>query len=226
MADKDSTAQGASPERRQPSRILIIESDATRAKEYFQTLNGVSRLEAQWVAGKLPAFERLKSWKPQLLLIGDELDDQCGLELTVWIRKYTNAPIMVVTTNDNFDYYLKTLNSGADGCIYHPVPAPLLIAQLLALLRRSYRYSVLVEKNLDDIAGKAPHLPLRTTTNTPPLPIVPAQNSPAREAAWPTCHVCNYTGPQPKFRKTGADGSVFLSCPVCLSTLAASHSPS
>jgi DNA-binding response OmpR family regulator len=215
--------QDANTERRKPSRVLIVETDEARAREFVQALNSVARLSAQVVSGKLATFERLKSWNPHLILIGDELNGHCGLELTIWIRKYSNVPIMVVTEDDSFEYYLQILNSGADGCVYYPIPAPLLSAQLLSLMRRAYRYSHIVERKIDEKTNQAPKGGFRSTTNTPPLaaastPAASGAAAIANAAVWPTCGVCSYKGPAEKFQTIMPSGEVAMRCPACSSS--------
>lgn len=211
--------QDASEDRRQPARVLIVETDEERAREFHRMLMGAHRIQVQWVTGKLAAFERLKSWQPQLILINDDLNGHSGLEVTLWIRKYSHVPIMVVTDDDSFDYYLQILNSGADGCFYHPIPAQLLTAQILALLRRSYRYSAIVEVPQSEF--NSPTKGFRSTTNTPPMTNGATNGGPqskADEAVWPTCSICSYMGPPGKFEAVSASGVTTMRCPACSSS--------
>lgn len=211
--------KSATPERRDLSRVLIVETNEERVKEYYGMLNGVQRFRVGAVSGKLATFERLKKWKPQIILIGDNLDGHCGLDLTIWIRKYSNLPIVVITEDDSFDYFLKILNSGADGCVYHPVPAPLLISQLLALLRRSYRYSVLQEI---DLPKDGPRIKDRSSFRPPPE-TAQSIGAPTTNLAAPTasgnsqaiCGVCNYSGAAGRFHSVTADGQTVMRCPTC-----------
>jgi DNA-binding response OmpR family regulator len=132
----------ATAERRSPARVLIVESRERIARVCLETLQKVERLEPRVVPSGSRAMQHLGAWHPQLIVIGDELAGECGLQLCSQIREEWSVPVIIVAKQADMKRQIQCLNTGADDCIVFPFEAPLFVARLLCLLRRAYRYSV------------------------------------------------------------------------------------
>lgn len=128
-------------ERRLPARVLIIEATEHIARHCLDLLKRVDRLDPQRVVSEAAAFEKISSWHPQLLVIGDAVAGISGQELSCKIRLSSTIPIILLTKHAEPLHQLQCLNTGADDCIVFPFEPPIYIGRILCLLRRAYRYS-------------------------------------------------------------------------------------
>ena len=133
--------QNQTQERRVPARVLLVEAAEHIARQCMENLQKVDRLDPKRVMSEAAAIEHMNNWHPQLLIVGDTIAGQNGLEFCTNIREYSTVPLMFLTTHGEMQHQIRCLNTGADDCITIPYEAPLLIGRVLCLLRRSYRYS-------------------------------------------------------------------------------------
>jgi DNA-binding response OmpR family regulator len=133
--------QNQDQERRVPARVLLVDAGESIARHCLDTLCKVDRLDPKRVLSETSALEKMNSWHPQLLIVGDTLAGQSGLEFCSKIREHSTVPLIFLTSHPEMQHQIRCLNTGADDCITVPFEAPLLIGRVLCLLRRSYRYS-------------------------------------------------------------------------------------
>ena len=107
--------------------------------------------------------------------------------------------MMLLTTWPDSAHHVRCLNAGADDVIVYPFEPPLLLARVLALMRRAYRYSVPPQTQAPQGA------PQFQQSGAPRH---------ATHSQWPRCAKCGYLGPREKFeQKVG--NRVSLQCPAC-----------
>jgi DNA-binding response OmpR family regulator len=73
---------------------------------------------------------------PDAIIVGMQLSDMSGLELTGHIRNDSDVPIIVLSHDRDMRTLVKAFDAGADEYIVKPFNNQLLIARLKALIRR------------------------------------------------------------------------------------------
>lgn len=122
-------------------RIMIVEDDAVIARTLEQQLVNWSFevLIATNFATIVTDFAR---FAPQLLLLDIMLPGQNGFVICDEIRKFSKVPILFISSaSDNFNIML-ALEKGGDDFIAKPFDINVLHAKILAMLRRTYNYSM------------------------------------------------------------------------------------
>lgn len=116
-------------------RILIVEDDerlADLTKEYLESNGLVVAVEPN--GGQ--AVERIKTEKPDLVVLDLMLPGEDGLSICRRVRPDYNGPILMLTArSDDLDQVLG-LEMGADDYMSKPVRPRVLLARIRALLRR------------------------------------------------------------------------------------------
>jgi CheY-like chemotaxis protein len=135
-------AQPAAMERRAPARILLVEAGEAIGQNVLNTLKKVERLDPRRVLSEEAAFDQMRAWHPQLLIVGDTLAGTTGLKFCEKLRESSTIPLIYLTPRLEMQYHIQCLNTGADDYITYPYDEPLLLGRLLCLMRRSYRYSL------------------------------------------------------------------------------------
>ena len=109
----------------EPDQLLFLKT--ILSEEGYQvdtTMNGVS------------ALDMIKISSPDLILLDWILPGMPGLTVCRGIRRYTNVPIIVVTSCTDQEDLLTAFNAGADDYIIKPFDRHELFARINALLRR------------------------------------------------------------------------------------------
>lgn len=127
--------------------IYVVEDDMNIQEiESFALKNSGYDVEAFDTAGKF--FGRLKSKKPDLVLLDIMLPDADGITIMKQIRKKDDTrklPVIMVTAKTSEIDKVKGLDSGADDYITKPFGVMELISRVKALLRRSCQLDEEVE---------------------------------------------------------------------------------
>jgi DNA-binding response OmpR family regulator len=181
-------------------RVLLVEEDPEMARQIVGMLDkaGMECKVASEVASGLKMFQ--SEPPPQLVLLSLGLPNVGGVVLCPEIRKTSTVPIAIVSVRTRREDHLHALNLGADEFItVRPYDEQLLMARLLALLRRAYRY---------DLPRPAKAKPLS------PAETLPAPN-PSLPEGWVTCESCDYMGPRNRFERLDAQGQPINRCPHC-----------
>ena len=134
--------QPAAMERRAPARILLVEAGEAIGQNVLNTLKKVERLDPRRVLSEEAAFDQMRAWHPQVLIVGDTLAGTTGLKFCEKLRENSTIPLIYLTLRCEMQYHIQCLNTGADDYIIYPYDEPMLIGRLLCLMRRSYRYSL------------------------------------------------------------------------------------
>lgn len=122
-------------------RIMIVEDDVVIARTLEQQLSNwvYEVFVATNFATIVTDFAR---YSPHLLLLDIMLPGQNGFVLCDEIRKFSKVPIIFISSaSDNFNIML-AIEKGGDDFIAKPFDINVLHAKILAMLRRTYNYSV------------------------------------------------------------------------------------
>jgi len=117
-----------------PSILLIDDEETLRVslsftldKEGFQVLTA---------ADGPAALEVVRSSPLDLIILDLMLPGLSGLELCHWLRRFTDAPILMLTARGDVEDKVTGLRLGADDYVTKPFNPRELIARIYALLRR------------------------------------------------------------------------------------------
>ncbi len=128
-------------------KILVIDgapSDRARAADILARV-GYSTFE---VDSGLHALEVVQLDSPDLVLLNAEMPDIDGLELCRRLKSdpFTrHIPILVFARQDSTTAKVNTLRAGADSFIYKPYAPDELVAEVEALVRRSFQFDPLTK---------------------------------------------------------------------------------
>ncbi len=207
-------------------RILIAEDDPNIVKLVALHLK-MAGFDVRSATSGLTGWETFQNYDPHLLVSDIQMPGLTGHELTAKIRTVSSIPVLLMTAMGSDDAEMNGFKSGADDYVVKPFNPKLLVARVVANLRRVYRY--------DATPTTAP-----TKVETTPLQKTPpsgsSQAQAAREAAnaiaalkpngvietgqrkvpegWSECGECGYMGPQSKFT-VGEGDQRTAECPNC-----------
>lgn len=120
-------------------RILVVEEDPAQAK-YIATLLANAGMEPLVVDDPMKTLDRMRAFRPSLILLGLRLPGVTGAELAAIIRDhdaYFGIPILFLSADSDVDTQLDALNSGGDGFIAKPVRRRQLIGAVEHRVRQS-----------------------------------------------------------------------------------------
>ncbi len=186
----DAPQKETSPAPARRFNILLIENDAELVQTMSTLLNRVA--ECQHAPSGAEGWAKFEAAHPDLILLSVALPDSTGFHLCRQIRQKSTVPIIMMTKERNDQEELQGLKDGADAFIAEPWNTQLMVANVMAQLRRVYSYDHQARQN--------------------------ANNEEAEEIAppgWATCESCGYMAPQQRFEKENALGENMRVCPHC-----------
>lgn len=183
-------------------RVQIAEDDGTIAQLIVMNLQtaGFATFVSPDGAQALQDFERIS---PHLLLCDIIMPGMTGHELIARVRAQSPIPIIMLTANDTDEVQLRGFKEGADDYISKPFNPKLLIARVIANLRRAYRYN-------PDMTTTAVASPTSVTT---PAPVTTPE--PGLPKGFLRCGECPYIGPSWKFNALDSNKRPIVQCPSC-----------
>ncbi|MGD8603221.1 MAG: response regulator transcription factor, partial [Anaerolineales bacterium] len=92
--------------------------------------------QTEVASGGSDAVEIAQTASPDLILMDWVMPGMDGLNATKQIRRYSNVPILLVTSKTAPEDLIAALDAGADDYVTKPFRAPELLARIQALLRR------------------------------------------------------------------------------------------
>lgn len=182
-------------------RILVVEDDAHIARLILLNL-AKANMECLHAPDGAAGLARFKEAEPHLVITDIMMPNMNGMDMTAAIRAISPVPIIMMTAADSEDREMQGFKSGADDYVPKPFNPKLLMARVLANLRRVYRYDTTAV-----VAGATPSV-IATAEPETPLPTVSRSD-------WITCDSCGFIGPRAKFQSTDKQGKSSLVCPVC-----------
>ncbi len=184
-------------------RILVVEDDAHIARLILMNL-AKANMECLHAPDGAAGLARVKEADPHLVITDIMMPNMNGMDMTAAIREISPIPIIMMTAADSEDREMQGFKSGADDYVPKPFNPKLLLARVLANLRRVYRYDTTA------ISAGAPS----PDTARPETPMLVPESSASR-SDWITCDSCGYIGSRAKFQTTDKQGKSTLVCPVC-----------
>ena len=182
-------------------RVLVGEPQNAVTRINLRALTG-GRLETRLVETTALIFQQLEVWRPHLYVISDEFGAPI-VQLIGQLRQRTNAPILLLNSNENANHTARSLVAGADAVVTCPISDEVLLATTHAMIRRVYQYSV----------------PPPAPAAAPATRVAPAVSIASVPMAdynlWPRCEACGYIGPRDRFERRDKDGNFAITCPTC-----------
>ena len=117
-------------------RILVVEDDRGIA-EAVQAQGQTWELEMQCVRNFRNVMEEFASYDPHLVLLDISLPFFNGYHWCSQIRQVSRVPIIFLSSAADNMNIIMAMNLGADDFIAKPFDGSVLIAKILALLRRT-----------------------------------------------------------------------------------------
>ena len=117
-------------------RILIIEDEISIREELSILLNhaGYDVICAEDFSNVIEIFD---SARPDLVLLDINLPENNGFSICMKIRSNSKVPIIFITGRDTSIDELKAFSMGGDDYITKPYNAPILLARVSSILKRS-----------------------------------------------------------------------------------------
>jgi len=117
-------------------KILVIDDDPAMTDLLVLLLQSTSATVITANSGE-HGVERAKHESPDVILLDLMMPGMDGWQVCEAVRKYSSAPILVLSALDNPGMVAAALDAGADDYLVKPVPSSVLIAHINRLVRRS-----------------------------------------------------------------------------------------
>jgi DNA-binding response OmpR family regulator len=173
-------------------RILVIEDELPIARLMMANLTKVG-MECRHAPDGEAALLSFSQHQPHLVLLDLMIPRLNGFAVCTRLRRESSVPIIVVSARDEVENQVHSFQVGADDYVAKPFDISVLMARVVAQLRRVYRYGQ------DNLAA----------TKSAPKP---SQGLPV---GWAKCDSCEYIGPGTVFHKEDSSGRNALRCPHC-----------
>lgn len=171
--------------------VLVIEDDANIAR-LIETNLTKAKLGCIAAPNGRAGLQAMQSRTVDLVLLDLMLPDMTGYEVCSKIRETSNVPIIMATARGEADDQMHGLKVGADDYVVKPFDPKLLVARVVAQLRRANRYSAPSESEsaTASVVSRVPN-------------------------GWTKCGDCQYMGPREKFETLNDQFRVVRECPNC-----------
>ena len=149
-------------------RILLIEDGDEYAENLISDMSDRYIIDVAYSGVEGTYLSQVNDY--DAILVDSTLPDMDGVDVCREARSAdVNAPILFVTDNDNLDYMLSSLDSGADAYISKPINSLELNSKLRALIRRT---SNLIAKDRIELGGVCVNLKARQVeVYSEPIPL-------------------------------------------------------
>ena len=179
-------------------RLLLLEGDETTARTILAFLEKTG-FDCRFAVDSEQGMVLFKQQIPHLVIMPALTPNIDGHAFCRWIREYSTIPILMRGVADE-SAEVAAFKIGADDYLPAPLRPAVLMARVVAHLRRAYRYN-------------APPAP---ADNPFGLPVesddVPANVLPA---GWAECELCGHRAPRRIFEQEDMMGRMQLRCPRC-----------
>jgi DNA-binding response OmpR family regulator len=184
-------------------RVLIVEDDPPVARLLENSLKAVN-LDCMHADNGLKALEMFNNNQPHLVLLDVGLPGLRGDLVCAKIREASTVPIIMLTAMNGDEQQVQSFKVGADDYVAKPFSPKLLVARVVANLRRAYRYDACPDPRGNSASSASGCSPTETQ----------AQGN-ATPSGWANCDRCGYMGPRQRFEHEDVMGRRTLLCPVC-----------
>lgn len=212
-------ANGAAPSpktdgvRRPTYKVLVIEDDPHIARLILVNLTRAG-LEARLALDGAAGLKAFQAHPPHLVLLDLMMPVIDGFQVCEKIRGQSPVPIVIMTARLEPIHQMRGFRLGADDYVLKPFDPQLLVARVIAHLRRVYRYdNGAIHRK--DTPEETPETTAHTVNHAPASTGDVLAHMPE---GWAGCAACNYMGPLAQFPRlfNGADHNA-LTCPNCQS---------
>jgi PAS domain S-box-containing protein len=117
------------------AEILIVEQEPELQMLIHTILTSAGYKAAMAVSGA-SAVDRITQSEPDLVLLDGHLPDLDGLTVCRNLRRWSNVPILMLTSKTSQEDLIAALDAGADDYLTKPFQSPELLARIRALIRR------------------------------------------------------------------------------------------
>ena len=200
-------------------RILVIEDDSEVARLMLLNLARAG-LDCRYAGDGPTGLGAFKEADPHLILLDLMLPGFDGRALCMQIREKSTVPIVIMTALSGEEPQLQCFRLGADDYVTKPFNPKLLVARVVAHLRRVYAYDFEIERD-DGASMPSLHNDPRQSQQPPAKsstrPAASAQSGTPGgiPAGFARCESCGYTGPQQAFQMMDGKGGFTQFCPRC-----------
>jgi two-component system KDP operon response regulator KdpE len=119
-----------------PATILIVDDEPQIRRVLLTTLTSEGYAVVEAKSGE-EALEKMRSERPDLVLLDTNMPGMSGLEACREIRRTSDVSIIMVTVRNTERDKVKALDAGADDYVVKPFGTEELMARIRAALRRS-----------------------------------------------------------------------------------------
>ncbi len=213
-------------------RILVAEDDPAIARMVEMHLKA-SGFSVEVARDGDEAWAKFEPNPAHLVLSDIQMPGMTGHDLTRKIRALgSGVPIVLMTAMGSDDAELEGFKTGADDYVAKPFNPKLLLARVVANLRRVYRYDVAVAQAANSASPASPPTSLPSSPGSSVndaanyaaaaiaamRPGGPQRSAPSElQEGWSECESCGYIGPQFKFEGEDINGEKTFICPNCKS---------
>jgi len=117
-------------------RILIVDDEPQIRRIMRETLTAAS-YEVDDARNGLEALEKLRVFRPDLVLLDINMPEVNGVDICRSIRRDSNIAIIMLTVRKSDADKVSALDAGADDFVTKPFSTPELLARVRAALRRA-----------------------------------------------------------------------------------------
>lgn len=193
-------------------RVLVIEDDLAVSRLIEVNLLKAG-LESHAATDGILGLQEFQDKEPHLVLLDLMLPGMNGFEVCQSIRKKSRVPVIMMTARVETTHQMRGFRLGADDYVLKPFDPQILVARVIAHLRRTYRYDqgefqLRKEVPTSEPAGDEVAIPPTAQRQKEILSTLPDD--------WAACGACSYMGPLKQFpRRYNGHNQNVLTCPHC-----------
>lgn len=118
-------------------KVLVIDDD-TAMTDLLKLLLEPAKATLLTANSAVDGVALAKDESPDVIILDLMMPDITGWELCGMLRKFSTAPILVLSALDIPGMVARALNAGADDYLIKPVTSPVLTAHINKLVRRAH----------------------------------------------------------------------------------------
>lgn len=125
-------------------RTLVVDTDLENGRYLLQNLTA-DQMDVVVATSGDEAIDALERFRPDIVLVADELADMSGLDLITHVRSggpgtrwSADTSLIVLSPRDDTDSIVRSLQRGADDYVVLPFRYQELLTRMVAILRRSH----------------------------------------------------------------------------------------
>lgn len=201
MQNVPAQTNSASADEAKKDFLILVVASNTEVEKSMRIMLKTSALGIQFAPKGGIALSMFETSPADMVIISTELPNRNGFEFCLKLREKSSVPILMVTPKRDVDEELRSLKVGADAYLEEPFNSRVIMAHIVAQLRRTYRYNGQPKNSLQRskvVKVEAPEAPKAPTA-----------------PGWASCEACYYMGPQVKFEKVSNEGDARIVCPNC-----------